>query len=183
MFDCSSMPSVAASYVWFWYAIQRPTALLHLVKNRTPGEPSKGEAQPCRTGEGVENFFTCDGKYVPQANSIERAFLEDSAQFEEHAAMPGCSNRPAELDGAKYGIGNKRNHCVARRLRLKRRRKDPAYFKQAVEIESFAEQDRKLANSAEIASLKLVILVGEQFVFSVSRKGVGATQRKQRHSH
>ena len=119
---------------------------------------------------------------MPQASSIERAFSEDSAQFEEHAAMPGCSNRPAELDGPKYRIGNKRNHRVAGRLRFKRRREDPANFKQAVEIKSLAKQDRKLANSAEIASLKLVILVRQQFVFTVSRKGVGATERKQRHS-
>ena len=110
------MPSVAASYVWFWYAIQRPTALLHLVKNRTPGEPSKGETQPRRIGEEVENFFTCDGKYVPQASSIERAFSEDSAQFEEHAAMPRRSKSPAELDWSKYGIGHERCHQVARRL-------------------------------------------------------------------
>jgi len=120
---------------------------------------------------------------ILRGNSCSECASEDTTQFEEHAAMPRRSNRPAELDGPKYRIGNKRNHRVARRLRFKRRREDPAHFKQAVEIESLAEQDRKLANSAEIASLKLVILVRQQFVFTVSRKGVGATERKQRHSH
>jgi hypothetical protein len=37
---------------------------------------------------------------------------EDSAQFEEHAAMSGCSDRPAELDWPKYRTGNKHNHRV-----------------------------------------------------------------------
>jgi hypothetical protein len=98
------------------YAIQRPTALLRLAKNRTPGEPSKSEAPPRYIGEEVEKFFTCDGKYVPQASSIERAFSEDSAQLEEYAAMPGCSNRPAELDWPKDCIGYKCGNCIARSL-------------------------------------------------------------------
>lgn len=34
--------------------------------------------------------------------------------------MPGCSNRPAELDRPKYRIGNQRKHGVARRCDLSR---------------------------------------------------------------
>ena len=76
MFNCSSMPSVAASCVRFQYAIQRPTALLRLVKNRTRGEPLKSEAPPPCIGEEVENFFTCNGKYVPHATQSRQSSVQ-----------------------------------------------------------------------------------------------------------
>src|SRR6478672_5869643 len=98
---------------------------------------------------------------------------EDSAQFEKHTAMPRRSNRPAKLNRSKYRIGHKCDDTIARRLCLKWRRKDPAHLKQAVEIESLAQQDRKLDYFTEIACLERVVLVGKQFIFTVSGKGVG----------
>lgn len=98
-----------------------------LLRSREPLSARKHWGKLCLNIEAIDGRRRMVTPLVARIRhtSITRIFLtiggcpktsEDPAQFKEHPAMPGCSNRTSELDWPKYGIGNQRKHRVARGL-------------------------------------------------------------------